>query len=42
MNADSISREDLLNAPGEKFSVKLTTAGTYRYFCDPHQGEWKG
>jgi plastocyanin len=38
VNADAISREDLLNAPGETFSVKLTAAGDYTYFCEPHQG----
>ena len=38
VNADSISREDLLNAPGEKYSVKLTTPGTYGVYCEPHQG----
>lgn len=38
VNADDISRDDLLNAPGEKFSVKLTTAGEYGYYCEPHQG----
>lgn len=36
--ADDISRDDYLNAPGEKYSVKLTAAGSYRYYCDPHQG----
>jgi plastocyanin len=38
VNADAISKEDLLNAPGETYSVKLTTAGSYSYFCEPHQG----
>mmetsp|Transcript_32687 Transcript_32687/g.32407 ORF Transcript_32687/g.32407 Transcript_32687/m.32407 type:complete len:148 (+) Transcript_32687:20-463(+) len=38
VNADAISRDDLLNAPGESFSVKLTTPGEYGYFCEPHQG----
>jgi hypothetical protein len=36
--ADDISREEYLNAPGEKYTVKLTTAGSYRYYCEPHQG----
>ena len=38
MNAEAISREDYLNAPGESFSVKFDTAGTYGYYCEPHQG----
>lgn len=38
VNADAISREDLLNAPGEVFAVKLDKAGTYGYYCEPHQG----
>lgn len=38
MNADALNREELLNAPGEKFSVKLTAAGEYKYYCEPHQG----
>lgn len=39
VNADAISREDLLNAPGEVYSVKLTTPGEYGYGCEPHAGE---
>ncbi|EFJ52163.1 hypothetical protein VOLCADRAFT_79339 [Volvox carteri f. nagariensis] len=38
VNADAISRDDLLNAPGEKYSVKLDTPGEYGYYCEPHQG----
>lgn len=38
MNAEAISHEDYLNAPGETFSVKLDTAGEYGYYCEPHQG----
>ena len=38
VNADALSRSDLLNAPGEKYSVKLTTPGTYGIYCEPHQG----
>ena len=38
VNADAISHEDYLNAPGESFSVKFDTAGTYGYYCEPHQG----
>lgn len=38
VNAEAISKEDYLNAPGEKFSVKFSTPGTYGYYCEPHQG----
>ncbi|KAF5835493.1 plastocyanin/azurin family-domain-containing protein [Dunaliella salina] len=38
VNADAISREDLLNAPGETWSVKLETPGEYGYNCEPHAG----
>lgn len=38
VNADKLSHEDYLNAPGESFSIKLDTAGTYGYYCEPHQG----
>ena len=38
MNAEAISHEDYLNAPGESFSVKFDTAGSYGYYCEPHQG----
>jgi plastocyanin len=38
VDADAISRNDLLNAPGETYSVKLTTPGTYSIYCEPHQG----
>eukprot|EP00195_Chlamydomonas_chlamydogama_P005424 CAMPEP_0202892998 /NCGR_PEP_ID=MMETSP1392-20130828/2648_1 /ASSEMBLY_ACC=CAM_ASM_000868 /TAXON_ID=225041 /ORGANISM="Chlamydomonas chlamydogama, Strain SAG 11-48b" /LENGTH=150 /DNA_ID=CAMNT_0049577169 /DNA_START=61 /DNA_END=513 /DNA_ORIENTATION=- len=38
VDADAISRDDLLNGPGETYSVKLTTAGTYGYYCEPHAG----
>ncbi|XP_027091206.2 plastocyanin [Coffea eugenioides] len=34
----SMSEEDLLNAPGETFSVSLTEKGTYSFYCSPHQG----
>nr|P84338.1 RecName: Full=Plastocyanin [Ginkgo biloba] len=34
----SMSEEDLLNAPGETYVVKLDKKGTYRFFCAPHQG----
>lgn len=38
VNADALSHEDYLNAPGEKASTKFDTAGEYRYYCEPHQG----
>lgn len=34
----SMNEEDLLNAPGETYSVTLTEKGTYSYYCSPHQG----
>ncbi|KAJ7957925.1 Plastocyanin [Quillaja saponaria] len=34
----SMSDEDLLNAPGETYSVTLTEKGDYSYYCAPHQG----
>jgi len=38
VNAEAISKEDYLNAPGETHSVKFEKAGTYGYYCQPHQG----
>lgn len=38
VNADKLSHEDYLNAPGETFSNKFDTAGEYSYYCEPHQG----
>ena len=34
----SMSDEDLLNAPGEVYSVTLTEKGSYSFYCSPHQG----
>lgn len=34
----SMSEEDLLNAPGETYSVTLTEKGSYSFYCSPHQG----
>ena len=31
VNAEKISQEDYLNAPGEKYTVTLKEAGTYEY-----------
>jgi len=38
VNADAISHEDYLNGPGEKVTNKFDKAGTYGYYCEPHQG----
>eukprot|EP01025_Chloroclados_australasicus_P019278 TRINITY_DN204_c0_g1_i4.p1 TRINITY_DN204_c0_g1~~TRINITY_DN204_c0_g1_i4.p1 ORF type:complete len:156 (+),score=28.24 TRINITY_DN204_c0_g1_i4:137-604(+) len=38
VDADALSNEDYLNAPGETVVRKLTVAGTYGYYCEPHQG----
>ena len=38
VDADAISHPDLINAPGEEYTVTLSTAGTYEYYCEPHQG----
>ena len=38
MNAEALSHEDYLNAKGETVSSKFDTAGTYGYYCEPHQG----
>lgn len=37
-NAEALSHEDYLNAPGEKATSTFKTAGTYSYYCEPHQG----
>eukprot|EP00879_Flechtneria_rotunda_P000066 GHRR01000104.1.p1 GENE.GHRR01000104.1~~GHRR01000104.1.p1 ORF type:complete len:165 (+),score=13.82 GHRR01000104.1:53-496(+) len=37
-NAEALSHEDYMNAPGESYSAKFDNAGTYEYFCEPHQG----
>lgn len=34
----SMAEEDLLNAPGETYSVTLSEKGTYTFYCSPHQG----
>ncbi|KAK9794391.1 hypothetical protein WJX73_006741 [Symbiochloris irregularis] len=38
VSVDSLNHEDYLNAPGQKVSSKFSTAGTYKYYCEPHQG----
>jgi plastocyanin len=37
-NAEALSHEDYLNAPGEKATSTFKTAGEYSYYCEPHQG----
>lgn len=37
-NADALSHEDYLNAPGESHTAKFDVSGEYPYFCEPHQG----
>merc|ERR1719434_671479 len=37
-NADALSNEDYLNAPGETVTRKFDVSGTYSYYCEPHQG----
>ncbi|KAG6485026.1 plastocyanin-like [Zingiber officinale] len=34
----SMGEEDLLNAPGETYSVTLKEKGSYSFYCSPHQG----
>lgn len=34
----SMPEEDLLNGPGETYSVTLDAKGTYSFYCSPHQG----
>nr|GEY98398.1 plastocyanin B'/B'' [Tanacetum cinerariifolium] len=34
----SMSDENLLNGPGETYTVTLTEKGTYSFYCSPHQG----
>ena len=38
VNAESLSHEDYLNAKGETVTTTFKTAGTYGYYCEPHQG----
>lgn len=38
VNADALSNEDYLNAPGETVTRKFDVAGEYGYYCEPHQG----
>ena len=34
----SMGEEDLLNAPGQTYTIKLEKPGTYSFYCSPHQG----
>ncbi|KAL3514816.1 hypothetical protein ACH5RR_027533 [Cinchona calisaya] len=34
----SMPEDELLNGPGETYSVSLTEKGTYSFYCSPHQG----
>eukprot|EP01023_Acetabularia_acetabulum_P010960 TRINITY_DN14_c7_g1_i1.p2 TRINITY_DN14_c7_g1~~TRINITY_DN14_c7_g1_i1.p2 ORF type:complete len:155 (+),score=44.74 TRINITY_DN14_c7_g1_i1:135-599(+) len=38
VDADAISAEDYLNSPGETHVIKLSTPGSYGFYCQPHQG----
>eukprot|EP01023_Acetabularia_acetabulum_P069021 TRINITY_DN98_c0_g1_i7.p1 TRINITY_DN98_c0_g1~~TRINITY_DN98_c0_g1_i7.p1 ORF type:complete len:155 (-),score=40.10 TRINITY_DN98_c0_g1_i7:118-582(-) len=38
VDADAISAEDYLNSAGETHVIKLSTAGSYGFYCQPHQG----
>jgi len=38
VNAEALSHEEYLNAPGETYSLKLAQPGRYLYYCEPHQG----
>ena len=38
VNAESLSHEDYLNAKGDTVSTTFKTAGSYGYYCEPHQG----
>ena len=38
VSVDALSHEDYLNAKGEKVTTTFKTAGTYGYYCEPHQG----
>jgi len=37
-NADKLSNEDYLNAPGETVTRTFDVSGSYSYYCEPHQG----
>ena len=38
VDADALSYEESINAPGETVTRTFTTKGEYSYYCGPHQG----
>ncbi|XP_024401925.1 plastocyanin, chloroplastic-like [Physcomitrium patens] len=38
VKVEELNHEDYLNAPNEQFDIVFKTAGTYEYYCEPHQG----
>merc|ERR1719387_415158 len=38
VDVSKIGQEEYLNAPGESYELKLSKAGEYGYYCQPHQG----
>ena len=38
ISADSLSHEEYFNSPGETYDITFSKAGTYEYYCEPHQG----
>lgn len=38
VNAEALSYEDYLNAPGETVMRTFKTPGSYSFYCEPHQG----
>jgi plastocyanin len=38
VNAEKLSMDDQLGEPGETYTQKFDTAGSYSYYCQPHRG----
>ena len=38
VSAEALSHEDYLNAAGDSVTTKFDVAGSYSYYCEPHQG----
>lgn len=38
VDQEKISMSDQLGDPGDSFTMKFDTAGTYEYYCEPHRG----
>lgn len=38
VDQEKISMDDQLGEPGDTFSMKFDTEGTYGYYCEPHRG----